>query len=42
MKLHHLGDVLDKECPGSNPASFPETYTQEITLVNSHDIILYV
>ena len=38
MHLHHLGDVLDKWIARYNPASFLETYTQEITLVNSHVI----
>ena len=42
MHLHYLGDVFDKLSARFNAASFPETNTQEITLVNSNVIILYV
>ena len=37
-----LGDVLGKQSPRFNPASFSEAYTQAIALVNSHVIVLYV
>ena len=42
MHPYHLGDVLDEKSARFNAASFPETYTQEITLANSNVIILYV
>ena len=42
IHLHLLGDTLDKHSEWFNPNSFSEMYTQEITLVNSHLIILYV
>ena len=42
IHLHLLGDTLDKYSEWFNPNSFSEMYTQEITLVNLHLIILYV